>query len=246
MRHRAILLPALPAFVAASKRLRKKESFLAALMGFVTGKWANPKAIPSYAMTPQWFREHEVKADIDSGMFPDKCALQEMPMSLWEEAAYMCVALAFLGIFFWLPGLLLLSLLLLPARTAVVGTAAAAAAVFLSTKYLPWQCWPAMEMPRLWQLVAKYYSYRVVVEAPCEAYAGPCIFAMGPHGVVPLGPAIQAMLNSYIPGTHCHMLAASVVFSVPFYNVWLKLAAYRSVAKEVFKATLLQGRSVGG
>jgi len=87
-----------------------------------------------------------------------------------------------------------------------------------------------------------------VLEDPSlETYnnIGPCIYTFGPHGVFPLGAGLQCQLAGYVPGRFFHMLAANVVFLVPFYGASLRMLGYRSVDKKVFKATLDEGRSVG-
>lgn len=51
----------------------------------------------------------------------------------------------------------------------------------------------------------------------------PAIYAMGPHGVAfALAPSIQVFVNEFILGTNFHMLAASITFYIPYYNIILK------------------------
>ena len=92
----------------------------------------------------------------------------------------------------------------------------------------------------------KYFSYRIIIEDHIDAYAGiPSVYAFGPHGVFGIGPTIQAMINGIVLGEDFHLLAASAVFQVPFYNAFLKMLGAKSVDRKSFTSTLQQGRSVG-
>eukprot|EP01042_Synura_sphagnicola_P025495 gene25495-32753_t len=58
-------------------------------------------------LPPQWFKEHQQQANIDTLRFPDNSALQTVPMTSVQEYGYFFYALQLFGIFFWLPALLM-------------------------------------------------------------------------------------------------------------------------------------------
>ena len=129
------------------------------------------RPLPRGPLPPQWFKEHEVKADVDSHSFPDGCALRQAPLSPALEA-YLCVlSLLFYGVFVWMPCLLVLLLVVLPRslpHLVSLPVAAAIVAVGLAGVYaLPWDSWPPAASLRLgfdYETTCAYFSYRVIVE----------------------------------------------------------------------------------
>ena len=129
------------------------------------------RPLPRGPLPPQWFKEHEVKADVDSHSFPDGCALRPAPLSLALEI-YLCfLSLLFYGVFVWVPCLLVLLVVVLPRilpQLVPLPVAVAIAAVGLAGVYaLPWDCWPPAAALRLgfdYETTCAYFSYRVIVE----------------------------------------------------------------------------------
>ena len=243
MKARAVMVTGLDAMKAACKRLKKRESLLDNFLSlFRPAKKANINE----AMTPQWFKEHQIKADIDTGRFPDNCAAVPFRMSLYDEALYLLIAVCFFGMFIWIPGFVVfLYWRFFEYRFRIsIGVLA----MWIGTYVLPWDMWPpGFRYNWMFELVCKYYSYRMIIEAPLEAYneGGPSIYCFGPHGVFPLAIGIQAHLNGFLTGRYFHLLGASVVFYVPIFNISARMMSYRSVDKKSFKSTLAEGRSVG-
>ena len=145
------------------------------------------KPAPKGALPPQWFRENEVKADVDAHRFPDKCALRPAPLvdpqrgagggggghPSWASPAlldaYLCLLSAgFYGVFVWVPVALVVLLVVLPHWLHVVPAPAAyaVAAGLLAVVYLgPWDSWPpASRLAFNTELTSRYFSYRVIVE----------------------------------------------------------------------------------
>ena len=225
------------------------------------------KPAPKGALPPQWFRENEIKADVDTHRFTDNCALHPAPLSDGSSSsalldAYLCLlSLGFYGVFVWVPASLFVLLVVLPHRVHVVSApaACATAAGLLAVVYLgPWDRWPpAARLAFNTELTFRYFSYRVIVEkkgafVPVDGGGGggalpstPCIYAFGPHGVFSLGPALQGMLHEFLLGTNFHLLVASAAFYAPVYNVFVRMFGYRACDRATFKATLQAGHSVG-
>lgn len=194
-------------------------------------------------LPPQWFKEHQQQANIDTLRFPDNSALQTVPMTSVQEYGYFFYALQLFGIFFWLPALLMALVMLTSWKVSVpvlVG--------FYAFNFIPnYEAWPpAFRTHFVNRLIARYYSYRTIIEAPLDAYDGvPSIYAMGPHGVFGIGPTFQAMINGLMNGEDFHMLAAPVVFSFPIYGMLLKMLGLQSVERNSFVGLLRRGHSVG-
>jgi hypothetical protein len=75
-------------------------------------------------MQPQWFRENEKKADVDSHMFPDNLALKQAPLTDREDMWMCFLSLLLYGMFIWMPlFLLLLALVPVPLifKTSLLG-----------------------------------------------------------------------------------------------------------------------------
>ena len=129
------------------------------------------RPLPRGPLPPQWFKEHEVKADVDSHCFPDGCALRQAPLSAALEV-YLCVlSLLFYGVFVWVPCLLVLLLVVLPRllpQLLPLPVAIAVVTVLLAGVYaLPWDRWPPSDALRLgfdYETTCAYFSYRVIVE----------------------------------------------------------------------------------
>jgi hypothetical protein len=52
------------------------------------------------------------------------------------------------------------------------------------------------------------------------------------------------MMCEFLVGESFHLLAASAAFYVPIFNVFLRYIGARSIKRDSFKSTLLEGRSV--
>jgi acyl carrier protein/1-acyl-sn-glycerol-3-phosphate acyltransferase len=197
----------------------------------------------SAMLSPQWIREHQVKAHVDTLSFPDGCALEEVPLRPLDDPFAVLYSFLFFGVFMWLPVCIALVFMLLSFKIA-----AAIFSTFLVIVYTaPFDCYPACFRTG-WALglVNRYYSYRMIIEAPRESYTSvPSIYSFGPHGVFSISPAIQSLLNEFALGENMHFLAASAALWVPVYNVYLRMMGFRSVDRKPFKDTLLSGRSVG-
>jgi acyl carrier protein len=197
----------------------------------------------SAMLSPQWLQEHQVKAHVDTLSFPDGCALKEVPLRPFDDAFAILYSFLFFGVFMWLPVCITLVFIMFPLRVAT-----AIFSTFLLVVYTaPFDCYPACFRTG-WALglVNRYYSYRMIIEAPRESYtAVPSIYSFGPHGVFSIAPAIQSLLNEFVLGENMHFLAASAALWVPVYNVYLRMMGFRSVDRKPFKDTLLSGRSVG-
>jgi acyl-CoA synthetase (AMP-forming)/AMP-acid ligase II/1-acyl-sn-glycerol-3-phosphate acyltransferase len=194
-------------------------------------------------LPPQWFKENQQLANIDTLRFPDNCGLSSVPITKVQEYGYFVYALQLFGVFFWLPVFLLLVVWYTSWMFSIpflIG--------FYIFNFIPdYDAWPpAFRTHFVNRLIARYYSYRTIIEAPIAAYDGiTSIYAMGPHGVFGIGPTYQAMINGLMVGEDFHMLAAPVVFSFPFYGMLLKMLGAKSVERKSFMSLLQRGRSVG-
>lgn len=242
-RHRPIMLLGSDIYEAArANELAKpyNKTFLGAWFGLdlTPQKKANMKDL----LSPQWFREHQLKSHVDTHSFPDGCALKEVPMQPLDDPAAIIFSLGFFGVFMWLPIFFISVFVLFSFKVAV-----AVLVVFFTFTYgIPFDCYPACFRTG-WSngMINRYYSFRYVVEAPTESYESvPSIYALGPHGVFSIAPAHLTLMSEYILGENFHFLAATAALYVPVYNIYLKLMGFKSVDRKPFKDTLLSGRSV--
>lgn len=246
--HRPIMVRAIDAIQSEGKRNGFDNSNLLVIAfrmiwASIFKGSAKKKSSMKTILPNQWFKEHQVLADIDTLRFKDGSAKEVVAMPFWQEVFYFYFALQLFGVFFWVPLSLLGVFLTVPWRYAL-----GFMVIFLCFVYLPnYQCWPpAFRTHYGMRLVAKYYSYRTIIEAPIAAYDGvPSVYALGPHGVFGIGPAFQAMINGLVAGEDFHVLAAPAVFSFPLYNVFLQMLGACSVERASFVGLLRRGHSVG-
>jgi hypothetical protein len=124
----------------------------------------------SESMTPQWFKEHQIKAHIDTGLFSDNCAAVPMGISAWEEGLYVSMALGFFGIFFWIPLMLSIAAYCHYYHDSVLLYGVVVVAT-VASYVLPWDCWPpGFRFGWAMKIVCKYFSYRMIIEAPKDSY----------------------------------------------------------------------------
>ena len=141
------------------------------MRNYYDGNLQGDSGAMSECMTPQWFKEHQAQAHIDTGLFPDNCAAVPLSISAWEEVLYVCIALGFCGVFFCtLPFLLSVAVYYHYYYHSVL-LYGVVAVVVAASYLLPWDCWPpAFRCGWMMKIVCKYFSYRMIIEAPREAY----------------------------------------------------------------------------
>jgi len=135
---RAVMVTGLEALLTARKKLTKRASLVDGL--FSALGLSAKSLIANEAMTPQWFKEHQIKAHLDTGLFPDNCALQPLPLSFWQEIMYCVVSLVYFGMFLWLPLTVLLLIFVVPLYSLHV--IAAVGVVILVGYVMPCDFWP--------------------------------------------------------------------------------------------------------
>lgn len=161
-----------------------------------------------------------LKADIDSLAFPDSSGLRNVSLSTTEEALYIILY------FFFLISVLSPIILLGVLYTFYNIQITTILTVIISTTlyYLPVDCYPpAFRTSAFYILANKYYSHRVILEAPISTEV-PSIYTFGPHGIFALPPALQTLFHEYFTGQNFHVLAADVVFKIPLYNIAAKVS----------------------
>jgi hypothetical protein len=156
-----------------------------------------------------------LQSNIDSLSFPDGCGRRDVSLSRMEEFVYIS-----LYIFFLLSVLSPIVLILLLYRYFDLRMATSLTIVISTVLYyLPADCYPPAFRTSAFSILAvKYYSYRVILEAPISREI-PSIYSFGPHGIFALPPALQALFHEYFTGQNFHVLAADIVFKIPFYNI---------------------------
>lgn len=244
-KHRPVMLLGNDVYEAARANELSKpynKTLLGALFGWDTTP-SNKKKNMKDLLSPQWFKEHQIKSHVDTHTFPDGCALKEVPLRPLDDSAAITFSLGFFGVFMWLPIFFIGVFVLFSFKVAV-----AILIVFFTVIYGGnYDAFPACFRTG-WSngLVNRYYSFRYVVEAPTESYESiPSIYAFGPHGVFSIAPAHLTLMSEFILGENFHFLAATAALYVPVYNIYLKLMGFKSVDRKPFKDTLLSGRSVG-
>ncbi len=194
-------------------------------------------------MTPQWYKENEVKADIDTLRFPNSSATKVLPIKWTEESNFMFYSLQIFGIFFYFPVLAWAIHHYLSMQSVVLFWTILLLVIF-GINHEEWP--PAFRGHPSFGNVLKYFSYRMIIEAPVSAYEGhTSIYTFGPHGVFGIAPTIQTMINGMVVGEYFHLLGANAIFKVPFYNTLLQMLGFQSVDRNNMTTLLNKGRSVG-
>jgi acyl carrier protein len=194
-------------------------------------------------MTPHWYKEHEIKADIDTLRFPDGIAKKVMPIKWNEEYDFIFYSLQIFGVFFYFPVLAWVVHRYLAIQYVVLFWTVLLVVIF-GINHEEWP--PAFRGHPSFANVLKYFSYRMIIEAPVSAYEGhTSIYTFGPHGVFGIAPTIQTMINGMVVGEYFHLLGANAIFKVPFYNTLLQMFGFQSVDRKNMTSLLNKGRSVG-
>lgn len=246
--HRPVMINMLDVFNAEVQRngADNRDFYIRALSTIVkniTGSRKKKSSNMKTVLSPQWFKEHQLKAHIDTLRFPDGCARVVLPITFSQQLVYFFYALVMYGVFFWVPILIGSLFYCLSLHVATMTTLGILAFVYLPN-YEEWP--PAFRTHRASGLLARYFSYRTIIEAPTSDYENlPSIYAFGPHGVFGLAPTFQAIMNGLVVGEEMHFLAAPAAFYVPFYNMLLAMMGFKSVDRSTFTKLLKSGRSVG-
>jgi acyl-CoA synthetase (AMP-forming)/AMP-acid ligase II len=246
--HRPIMVDGVDVFEGLVQRKLLDNSIMAVkalrtICRLFTGFPKKTQSKHKMLMTPHWFKEHQIKAHVDTMRFEDSLARKVLPMSMMHQMEYFYYALETFGIFFWIPVVvyIIFRSFYWPIATLIV---VAAAVIIYLPNYEEWP--PSFRNHRSFSTILRYFSYRSIIEAPLSAYEGmTSIYCFGPHGVFTLGPTIQAMINGLIVGEDMHFLAANAAFSLPIYNIRLQMLGVKSVERKSFVSLLEKGRSVG-
>jgi acyl-CoA synthetase (AMP-forming)/AMP-acid ligase II/acyl carrier protein len=200
------------------------------------------KLIPQGALSPVWFKENGIRANIDTQQFPDGLGTHVAPLTLQEEVYFIFITAFIYANFIVTPLAIGYSYLMYDTKVVSAVLLVLLTAVFL----IPTSRWPpAFRLSHAFECCLKYFSYRVIMENNKVDLTVPTIYAFGPHGIFALAPSIQAILNEYLMGSCFHVLAAPVVFWVPGYNMLLKSLGFKSVDEKSFSKLMNEKKSIG-
>lgn len=71
-------------------------------------------------LSPEWFLKHGVQADPTTKKFPDNIALEEAPLSMFEDFMLILIYLPMYGFFIWIPAFFIALFFALPTNLAII------------------------------------------------------------------------------------------------------------------------------